>query len=168
MLMTGVLVADSNPRQKGPCISQCGVTGHCATDAPAALGLLFLSVLLAVVSIGTVGSPGPLSGLKSTNTCTDNFGHEKPDILQDFGLAEVRWTGAGSMKLGSKTLNYSGGLTHERGVGMLFDVTTAKTMENWCLISDRVVVAKLVAKQLHLGMIQVYAPTPHLTVKMMK
>ncbi|GFO35153.1 craniofacial development protein 2-like protein [Plakobranchus ocellatus] len=74
------------------------------------------------------------------------------------GLAEVRWTGAGSMKLGSKTLIYSGGHTHERGVGSLFDVTTAISLEIWCPISDRVV-AKLVAKPLNRGIIQVYAPT---------
>ncbi|GFN92464.1 craniofacial development protein 2-like [Plakobranchus ocellatus] len=63
------------------------------------------------------------------------------------------------MKLGSKTLIYSGGHTHERGVGILFEATTAKRLESWCPISDRVVVAKLVAKPLSLGIIQVYAPT---------
>ncbi|GFN94139.1 craniofacial development protein 2-like [Plakobranchus ocellatus] len=75
--------------------------------------------------------------------------------LNTLGLAEVRWTGAGSMKLGSKTLIYSGGPTHERGVGILFDVTMAKSLGSWCPISDRVVVAKLVAKPLNLGIIQV-------------
>ncbi|GFO11040.1 craniofacial development protein 2-like protein [Plakobranchus ocellatus] len=40
-----------------------------------------------------------------------------------------------------------------------FDITTAKSLGNWCPISDRVVVAKLVAKPLNLGIIQVYAPT---------
>ncbi|GFO11393.1 craniofacial development protein 2-like protein [Plakobranchus ocellatus] len=63
------------------------------------------------------------------------------------------------MKLGSKTLIYSRGHTHERGVGILFDVTTAKSLWSLCPISDRVVVAKLVAKPLNLGIIQVYAPT---------
>ncbi|GFO29586.1 endonuclease exonuclease phosphatase domain containing protein [Plakobranchus ocellatus] len=65
---------------------------------------------------------------------------------------------AGSMKQGSKTLIYSGRHTHERGVGILFDVTTAKSLESWFPISDRVVVAKLVTKPLNLGSIQVYAP----------
>ncbi|GFN95512.1 craniofacial development protein 2 [Plakobranchus ocellatus] len=80
--------------------------------------------------------------------------------LNILGLAEVRWTGAGSMKLGSKILIYSGGHTHERGGGILFDVTTAKSLGKWCPISDRVIIAKLVAKPLNLGIIQVYAPTP--------
>ncbi|GFO08817.1 craniofacial development protein 2-like [Plakobranchus ocellatus] len=79
--------------------------------------------------------------------------------LNILGFTEVRWIGAGSMKLGSKTLIYSGGHAHERGVGILFDVTTAKSLGSWCPISDRVVVAKLVAKPLNLGIIQEYAPT---------
>ncbi|GFO15252.1 craniofacial development protein 2-like protein [Plakobranchus ocellatus] len=79
--------------------------------------------------------------------------------LNILDLAEVRWTRAGSMKLGGKTLIYSGGQTHERGIGILFNVTMAKSLGRWCPISDRVVVAKLVAKPLNLGIIQVYAPT---------
>ncbi|GFN81333.1 endonuclease exonuclease phosphatase domain containing protein [Plakobranchus ocellatus] len=79
--------------------------------------------------------------------------------LNILGLAEVGWTWAGSMKLGSKTLIYSRGHIHERGVGILFNVTTAKSLGSWCPILDRVVVAKLVAKLLNLGIIQGYAPT---------
>ncbi|GFO09607.1 endonuclease exonuclease phosphatase domain containing protein [Plakobranchus ocellatus] len=73
-------------------------------------------------------------------------------------LAEERWTEAGSMKPGSKT-HLLRETTHERGVGILFDKTTAKSLGSWCSISDRVAVAKLVAKPLKLGIIQVYAPT---------
>ncbi|GFN85305.1 craniofacial development protein 2 [Plakobranchus ocellatus] len=80
----------------------------------------------------------------------------KLDIL---GLAEVRCTVACSLKLGSETLIFSGGHTHERGVGILFDVTTAKSLGSWCPISVTVVAAKLVAKPLNLGIIQEYAPT---------
>ncbi|GFO16490.1 endonuclease exonuclease phosphatase domain containing protein [Plakobranchus ocellatus] len=79
----------------------------------------------------------------------------KLNILE---LAEIRWTGASSMKLGSKTIIYSGRHTHERGVGILFDVTTAKSLGSGCPISDRVVVAKLVDKPLNVGIIQLYAP----------
>ncbi|GFO48728.1 craniofacial development protein 2-like protein [Plakobranchus ocellatus] len=39
------------------------------------------------------------------------------------------------------------------------DVTTAKCLGSWYPISDRVVVAKLVAKPLNLKIVQVYAPT---------
>ncbi|GFO06310.1 craniofacial development protein 2-like [Plakobranchus ocellatus] len=76
--------------------------------------------------------------------------------LNILGLAEIRRKGTVSLKLGSKTLIYSGGHTHERGVGILFGVTTAKSLESWCPISDRVVVAK---QLFNLRIIQVYALT---------
>ncbi|GFN82481.1 tyrosine-protein kinase receptor [Plakobranchus ocellatus] len=65
------------------------------------------------------------------------------------------------MKLVSKTLIYTGGHTHERGVGILFDATTArkKGRRGRCPISDRVVAAKLVDKPLNIRIIQVYAST---------
>ncbi|GFO43124.1 craniofacial development protein 2-like protein [Plakobranchus ocellatus] len=78
--------------------------------------------------------------------------------LNILGLAEIRWTGAGSMELGSKTQIYSEGHTNEKGVD-IFIVTTAKSLEGWCSNSDKVVVAKLVPKSLNLKIIQVYAPT---------
>ncbi|GFN93887.1 craniofacial development protein 2-like protein [Plakobranchus ocellatus] len=84
------------------------------------------------------------------------MGRLKLNIL---GLAEVRWTGAGSTKLASKTLIFSGGHTHVRGIGILFDVKTAKSLWSWYPVSDRVVVDKLVAKSLNLGIIHVYAST---------
>ncbi|GFO04825.1 craniofacial development protein 2 [Plakobranchus ocellatus] len=59
------------------------------------------------------------------------------------------------MKLGSKTLVYS----FMEEVGILFDVTSAKSLGSWCPISDRIVVAKLVARPLNLRTIQGYAPT---------
>ncbi|GFO12698.1 hypothetical protein PoB_003920300 [Plakobranchus ocellatus] len=74
---------------------------------------------IATRNVGTLHQKGKL----------ENFVKEmermKLNILE---LAEVRWKGAGSMKLGSKTLIYSGGHKHERGVGILFDVTTAKSL----------------------------------------
>ncbi|GFO39923.1 craniofacial development protein 2-like protein [Plakobranchus ocellatus] len=78
--------------------------------------------------------------------------------LNILGLAEVRWTGASAMKLGNKNLIYSGGHTRERGGGILFNAQRQKVWELYP-ISDRVVVAKLITKPLHLGIIQVYAPT---------
>ncbi|GFN83862.1 LOW QUALITY PROTEIN: endonuclease exonuclease phosphatase domain containing protein [Plakobranchus ocellatus] len=85
-----------------------------------------------------------------TATCNVRTLHQKGKLenvvkemermkLNILGLAEVRWTKAGSMKLGSKTLIYSGGHTLERGVGILFDVTMAKSLGSWCPISDRIV-----------------------------
>ena len=90
----------------------------------------------------------------------DNIDQEMDRMkLNILGLAEVRWKGAGSIKIGSKTLIYSGGDNHERGVGILLDQTITKSLKSWCPISDRVIVAKIEAKPLNLGIIQVYAPT---------
>ena len=79
--------------------------------------------------------------------------------LNILGLSEVRWKGQGSTKTGNKTLIYSGGQTHERGVGILFDETTAKSIKGFWGVSDRVIVAKLEGKPFDIGIIQVYAPT---------
>ncbi|GFN78153.1 craniofacial development protein 2 [Plakobranchus ocellatus] len=61
-----------------------------------------------------------------------------------------------------KTLIYSKGHKHERKVGFLFDLKTAKSLGSWYPISVRVVVAKLVAEPINLGIIQVYEPTSRL------
>ena len=94
----------------------------------------------------------------------DNVSQEMNRMnLNILGLSEVRWKGAGSTKIDSKTLIYSGGDEHIRGVGILFDETASKSLKSWCPISDRVVVAKIEAKPLNLGIIQVYAPTSEST-----
>ncbi|KAG1673509.1 Craniofacial development protein 2 [Nymphon striatum] len=90
----------------------------------------------------------------------DNVNQEMDRMnLNILGLSEVRWTGAGSQKINNKTFIYSGGTKHERGTGILFDEPTARCLKAWCPISDRVIVAKLEAKPLDIGIIQVYAPT---------
>ena len=40
--------------------------------------------------------------------------------LNVLGLAEVRWKGAGSVIVDNKTMIYSGGKKHEKGVGIIF------------------------------------------------
>ena len=75
------------------------------------------------------------------------------------GLSETRWTGSNLCRSGNKTLIYSGGTKHERGVGILFNENTAKSLKGWWGVSDRVIVAKLESKPFDIGIIQVYAPT---------
>ena len=90
----------------------------------------------------------------------DNVSQEMERLeLNILGLAEVRWKGAGTIKVDKKTLVYSGGNTHERGIGIMFDEITARSLKSYCPVSDRIMVAKLEAKPLDLGIIQVYAPT---------
>ena len=79
--------------------------------------------------------------------------------LNIVGLAETRWTGAAVAKVDNKVFIFSGGSTHERGVGILFDESIEKSLKSWCPVSDRVVVAKFAGKPLDMGIVQVYAPT---------
>ena len=44
------------------------------------------------------------------------------------GVSKVRWKGAGNITTDKHTFVYSGGEVHERGVGMLMDQATAKSM----------------------------------------
>ena len=76
------------------------------------------------------------------------------------GIAETRWTGKNLEKVGNnKTMIYSGGEVHERGVAIIFDENTAKSLKGWMGISDRVIVARLKGNPFDVGIIQVYAPT---------
>ena len=75
------------------------------------------------------------------------------------GIAETRWQGTKSIKHKGKFMIYSGGDTHERGVGIIFDETTQKSLDSWFPVSDRIIVAKIKAKPFDIGTIQVYTPT---------
>ena len=79
--------------------------------------------------------------------------------MNSVGLEEVRWTRAAVTKVGKKDFLYSGGSTHERGVGILFQESLENSLISWCPVSDRVMVAKFAGKPLDMGIIQVYAPT---------
>ncbi|GFO18630.1 hypothetical protein PoB_004513500 [Plakobranchus ocellatus] len=55
-----------------------------ASNSNIAIVLLSVSVLLACASLYVVGSPGPLSGLKNTGTCTDIFDYQETTCPQEF------------------------------------------------------------------------------------
>lgn len=75
------------------------------------------------------------------------------------GLSEVRWKGAGTFSTDGFTMIYSGGEQHQKGVGIILDPETAKSVENYWPVSDRVVAIKLQGKPFDIGIIQAYAPT---------
>ncbi|GFO12096.1 hypothetical protein PoB_003860100 [Plakobranchus ocellatus] len=53
----------SNPRQKGPCRSQGGLTSHCATDAPRfKYRKINLNAVVTMNHAGTLASFSPLLG----------------------------------------------------------------------------------------------------------
>ena len=47
------------------------------------------------------------------------------------GLSEVRWQGADKTKSGKFTIVYSGGDSHQRGVGILIDAGCSKALKNF-------------------------------------
>ena len=75
------------------------------------------------------------------------------------GVREVRWKRAGKIATDKHTFVYSGGEVHERGVGMLIDQATAKSMMGYWALSDRVILVKFRGKPFDISVIQVYAPT---------
>lgn len=75
------------------------------------------------------------------------------------GIAETRWTGSGRITTDGNTLIYSGAEEHERGVAILLDKQTSRSLENFWGVSDRIIVAKIKAQPFNVNIIQVYAPT---------
>nr|XP_042902467.1 uncharacterized protein LOC122270164 [Parasteatoda tepidariorum] len=80
------------------------------------------------------------------------------DIL---GISELRWTGFGKIKTGSEQIIlYSGAEEkHERGVALIINKETAKSLLEWEPISERILRARFYSKYIKLSIIQVYAPT---------
>lgn len=92
----------------------------------------------------------------------DNIKNEMERMkVNALGLSEVRWLGAGSFTTDNFLLLYSGGDKHERGVGMLLDKETSKSLQGFWTVSDRVLLVKLYGKPFNISLIQGYAPTAH-------
>ena len=75
------------------------------------------------------------------------------------GVSETRWKGTGKIITGNDTFIYSGAEVYERGVGMLIDQTTSKSIMGYWALSDRVLLVKFSGKPFDISVIQVYAPT---------
>ena len=55
-----------------------------------------------------------------------------------FGMCEIRWTGTGCFKTGDYIMYYSSGTSHERGVGILLNQQTQKSVIGFWPTTDRV------------------------------
>ena len=71
----------------------------------------------------------------------------------------MRWTGSGRFVSEDVTILYSGGVKHEKGVGLMFDKMTEKSIISWEPVSERIITARLRTRFTNATMIQVYAPT---------
>nr|XP_027207168.1 craniofacial development protein 2-like [Penaeus vannamei] len=75
------------------------------------------------------------------------------------GLCEVRWKEAGMFRKNDSTMIYSGGNEHQRGVGMILNKQTSKSLLGHWALSDRVILVKIKGNPFNISIIQVYAPT---------
>lgn len=77
------------------------------------------------------------------------------------GVSEMRWPDSGKMKIGSKTVYYSGNdhKTHWNGVGLILTQNIEKSVINFVPHSDRMLLVQLKGSPIVVNLIQVYAPT---------
>jgi hypothetical protein len=80
-------------------------------------------------------------------------------LVNVLGISEVRWTGPGSFPTYNFNLFYFGGDQHERGVGILLDKETSKSVKGFWAVLHRVLLVKLHGKPFNISIIQAYAPT---------
>ena len=131
-------------------VQQVALVRHPATDCKPRLDTRRKSMKIATWNVRTLYQEGKIENvIKEMDRMSLNI----------VGLAETRWTGAAVAKVDNKVFIFSGGSTHERGVGILFDESIEKSLKSWCPVSDRVVVAKFAGKPLNMGIVQVYAST---------
>ena len=78
----------------------------------------------------------------------------KYDVI---GLCEVRWTNHGEIDGGE--MIWSGGETHERGVGMILSEKAKKALKGYCPVDDRLMYASFRGYPRDITVIVAYAPT---------
>ena len=85
--------------------------------------------------------------------------------LDLLGLSEIRWTGAGRIKMGNGyTMIYAGEESeHQRGVAIMMSQNTQKCLMEWTAISSRIITARFYSRFKNTTIIQVYAPTNETT-----
>ena len=79
--------------------------------------------------------------------------------IQCLGLCEVRWPQSGDFVKDKKRIFYSGGTTHQHGVGLVLDSKFSKSVLSFWPKSERMLLVKLKASPFNINIIVVYAPT---------
>ena len=78
------------------------------------------------------------------------------DVL---GIAETRWTDSGRIDKDGHVFIFSGGDTHNKGVGFLLRKEVSNSLQGYWPISERAIMIKLRGKPFDIVCLQVYAPT---------
>ena len=82
--------------------------------------------------------------------------------IRILGISECRWSGFGRLKTQTReTILHSGrnDEVHQSGVGVALDKESAKCLECWAPISDRIILARFYSRYIKTSIVQVYAPT---------
>ena len=81
--------------------------------------------------------------------------------IEILGLSETRWTGMGSLTLGSgEKVVYAGDDgARQGGVAIMMSARTKRALMEWTLVSKRIIKARFYSKYKKLMVIQAYAPT---------
>ena len=102
-------------------VQQVAPGRHPATDCNPRLDTRRKSMKIATWNVRTLYQEGKIENvIQEMNRMNLNI----------VGLAETRWTGAAVTKVGNKVFMYSGGSTHERGVGILFDESLENSLKS--------------------------------------
>ena len=78
------------------------------------------------------------------------------------GNSKCRWSGFGRLKTQTgEAILYSGrdDEVHQSGVALALDKETAKCLECWAPISDRIISVRFYTRYIKTSIMQVYAPT---------
>ena len=97
--------------------------------------------------------------LYATGTLDNAIKEAKYMRIDILGLSEMRWTGSGKIQKEEHTIMYSGGDNHTRGVGIMVNKNTNKTVLGHWPVSDRIIMLKIQGKTFHIAIVQVYTPT---------
>lgn len=90
----------------------------------------------------------------------ENLTQELRELNIDIaGISEVRWTGNGKITRNGYSLYFSGGETHENGVGIIIKEEMERIVEFCTPVSERIIVIKLNTCFVKTVFIQVYVPT---------
>ena len=81
--------------------------------------------------------------------------------LDLMGLSEIRWIGAGRIKMrNGYTMIYAGEENeHQRGLAIMMSQATQKSLIEWAPVSSRIITARFYSRFKNTTVIQVYAPT---------
>ncbi|BFZ16297.1 hypothetical protein BsWGS_19336 [Bradybaena similaris] len=105
---------------------------------------------LATWNVRTLSGEGKLANVKQ------ELEREKINIL---GMCETRWKGTGIKTDEEFKIIYSGGEERQRGVAIILDRETSKSVQGYWAVSDRVLLVKLIGRPFNINIIQIYAPT---------